>query len=115
MVIDAIAGSVHRRERPVGAGRQAALLPSAHAALSDPACGEADRPRPVKRPRPDRILVVPTRTGAGGMKVGVPTEIKTDEYRVALTPAGVRELVDAGHEVVVQRGAGLGSSIADDA
>ena len=49
------------------------------------------------------------------MKVDVPTEIKTDEYRVALTPAGVRELVDAGHEVCVQSGAGDGSSIADDA
>jgi alanine dehydrogenase len=49
------------------------------------------------------------------MKVGVPTEIKVDEYRVAMTPAGVRELVDAGHEVVVQRGAGVGSAIADEA
>jgi alanine dehydrogenase len=49
------------------------------------------------------------------MKVGVPTEVKTDEYRVALTPAGVRELVDAGHEVFVQRGAGEGSAISDDA
>src|SRR5579872_2282023 len=49
------------------------------------------------------------------MKVGVPTEIKPDEYRVALTPAGVRELVDAGHEVVVQSGAGLGSAITDEA
>ena len=48
------------------------------------------------------------------MKVGVPSEIKTDEYRVALTPAGVRELVDAGHEVCVQTGAGRGSSIEDD-
>ena len=47
------------------------------------------------------------------MKVGVPTEIKKDEYRVALTPAGVRELHDAGHEVVVQAGAGVGSAIAD--
>ena len=47
------------------------------------------------------------------MKVGVPTEIKPDEYRVALTPAGVRELTDAGHAVVVQRGAGEGSGIAD--
>jgi alanine dehydrogenase len=49
------------------------------------------------------------------VKVGVPTEIKVDEYRVALTPAGVRELVDAGHEVVVERGAGLGSAISDAA
>jgi len=48
------------------------------------------------------------------MKVGVPTEIKTDEYRVALTPSGVRELADHGHEVLVQRGAGEGSAIADD-
>ncbi len=49
------------------------------------------------------------------MKVGVPTEIKTDEYRVALTPAGVRELVEHGHEVVIQAGAGEGSAIADGA
>jgi alanine dehydrogenase len=48
------------------------------------------------------------------MKVGVPTEIKTDEYRVSLTPAGVRELVDRGHEVIVQAGAGLGSTIPDE-
>ncbi|HEY2638048.1 MAG TPA: alanine dehydrogenase, partial [Solirubrobacteraceae bacterium] len=48
------------------------------------------------------------------MKVGVPSEIKTDEYRVALTPAGVRELSEAGHEVVVQAGAGLGSAIEDE-
>jgi alanine dehydrogenase len=47
------------------------------------------------------------------MKVGVPTEIKADEYRVALTPSGVRELTERGHEVVVQAGAGLGSAIAD--
>ena len=49
------------------------------------------------------------------MKVGVPTEIKTDEYRVALTPSGVRELTDRGHEVVVQAGAGEGSAISDEA
>jgi len=47
------------------------------------------------------------------MRVGVPSEVMADEYRVALTPSGVRELVDAGHEVVVQRGAGEGSAIAD--
>jgi alanine dehydrogenase len=48
------------------------------------------------------------------MKVGVPTEIKADEYRVALTPIGARELAEHGHEVVVQAGAGEGSSISDD-
>jgi alanine dehydrogenase len=45
--------------------------------------------------------------------VGVPTEVKEDEYRVALTPAGVRELTDRGHDVVIQKGAGEGSKIAD--
>jgi alanine dehydrogenase len=48
------------------------------------------------------------------MKVGVPTEIKTDEYRVSLTPAGVHELVARGHEVVIQHGAGVGSAIPDE-
>jgi alanine dehydrogenase len=47
------------------------------------------------------------------MKVGVPTEIKTDEYRVALTPAGARELVEHGHEVYIEAGAGVGSTIPD--
>jgi alanine dehydrogenase len=47
------------------------------------------------------------------MKVGVPTEIKADEYRVALTPAGVRELTLRGHEVYIQAGAGEGSAISD--
>ncbi|MBQ0925519.1 MULTISPECIES: alanine dehydrogenase [Saccharopolyspora] len=48
------------------------------------------------------------------MKIGVPRELKNHEYRVAATPAGVYELVSHGHEVVVERGAGVGSSIADD-
>jgi len=47
------------------------------------------------------------------MKVGIPAEVKNHEYRVAITPAGVRELVLNGHEVYVQAGAGLGSSITD--
>jgi alanine dehydrogenase len=47
------------------------------------------------------------------VRVGVPTEVKADEYRVALTPTGVRELREHGHEIVVQAGAGEGSSIAD--
>ena len=47
------------------------------------------------------------------MKVGIPTEIKPDEYRVALTPAGTRELTEHGHEVIVQAGAGDGSVIPD--
>ena len=47
------------------------------------------------------------------MIVGVPAEIKPDEYRVAMTPAGVRELTAHGHRVVVQKDAGRGSSIDD--
>jgi alanine dehydrogenase len=47
------------------------------------------------------------------VKVGVPSEIKPDEYRVSLTPIGVRELAERGHEVLVQEGAGLGSAITD--
>ena len=49
------------------------------------------------------------------MKIGVAKEIKSDEYRVALTPAGARELVQRGHEVTIETGAGVGSSFADDA
>ncbi|HET9078746.1 MAG TPA: alanine dehydrogenase [Acidimicrobiales bacterium] len=47
------------------------------------------------------------------MKVGVPSEVKNHEYRVACTPAGVHELVRHGHQVLVQAGAGVGSSIPD--
>ncbi len=47
------------------------------------------------------------------MKVGVPSEVKNHEYRVAITPVGVNELVGRGHEVLIQKGAGLGSSISD--
>ena len=49
------------------------------------------------------------------MRIGVAKEIKRQEYRVALTPAGARELVLGGHEVVVEAGAGLGSAFADEA
>jgi alanine dehydrogenase len=49
-----------------------------------------------------------------GMRVGVAREIKTDEYRVALTPAGARELIQRGHAVLVETGAGLGSQFSDE-
>ena len=48
------------------------------------------------------------------MKIAVPLEVKNNEFRVALTPMGINELVRHGHEVAVQAGAGLGSSIPDD-
>jgi alanine dehydrogenase len=47
------------------------------------------------------------------MIIGVPTEVKTDEYRVAMLPVGVEELIARGHQVIVQSGAGLGSGLAD--
>jgi purine catabolism regulator len=118
---DALARGVHRVQRAVGARRAPPVLPSAYAALSHPSRGGADGPLARLRPRSHRLLARPPRSRAGTypereeqMKVGVPTEIKTDEYRVALTPSGVRELVEHGHEVVVQAGAGEGSAISDE-
>jgi alanine dehydrogenase len=49
------------------------------------------------------------------MKIGVPREVKNHEYRVAITPIGVHELVAHGHEVLVQNDAGIGSQIEDEA
>jgi alanine dehydrogenase len=49
------------------------------------------------------------------MRVAIPTEIKNNENRVAITPAGVHELVRRGHEVFIQAGAGIGSGFADEA
>jgi len=49
------------------------------------------------------------------MRIGVAKEIKSDEYRVALTPAGALELINAGHQVAIETGAGVGSAFADDA
>ncbi|CAM2815923.1 alanine dehydrogenase [Actinomyces slackii] len=48
------------------------------------------------------------------MRVGVPTEIKDNEYRVAITPAGVHALAQRGHEILIQAGAGTGSAITDE-
>jgi alanine dehydrogenase len=49
------------------------------------------------------------------MKVGIPREVKNHEYRVAITPAGVRELTSHGHEVFLEKDAGAGSELGDDA
>jgi alanine dehydrogenase len=49
------------------------------------------------------------------MRIGVPKEIKTQEFRVGLTPAGVAILVARGHSVLIEQGAGIGSSIPDEA
>src|SRR4051812_23476942 len=84
-------------------------------------CAFASRQRAAVRRRrsmpPDVCSPCPKATGIDSevaMKIGVVTEIKPDEYRVALTPAGARELVGRGHQVVIERGAGLGSSFPDE-
>src|SRR5690606_29941796 len=50
----------------------------------------------------------------GTVRIAVPKEVKKHEYRVALTPAGTHELVQRGHQVVVEAGAGTGSAIRDE-
>jgi alanine dehydrogenase len=56
-----------------------------------------------------------TTKGSAIVIVGVPKEIKNNEFRVAMTPAGVREFVERGHSVLVEKGAGVGSSFEDEA
>jgi alanine dehydrogenase len=60
-------------------------------------------------------LAAPHAKEGKAMRIGVPKEIKTHEYRVGLTPESVAELVNAGHDVLVETGAGLGIGAADDA
>src|SRR5262252_10769751 len=60
-------------------------------------------------------LACPRRAGhSDGMLIGVPKEIKVGERRIALTPAGARAFSDAGHRVIVEAGAGAGSSFRDE-
>src|ERR1700677_301189 len=72
--------------------------------VTSPACGRRMR----QKPRSSVALE------EHKMKVGIPREIKNNEYRVAITPAGVHELVRGGHEVFIEAGAGVGSSIPDE-
>src|SRR5205823_8344411 len=110
----ALARRLHRTQRALGEGRQRALLSPPHAALPHPARGTAHGARLLQCARPDRVLAGAAGPGADAVRIGVPTEIKPDEYRVAITPAGVRELSAGGHEVLVQAGAGEGSAISDE-
>ena len=48
------------------------------------------------------------------MLIGIPREVKNNEFRVAITPAGVHELVDRGHRVLIEASAGVGSAVSDD-
>src|SRR5580698_1351968 len=61
------------------------------------------------------IWTAASRKAGRSMKIGVPREVKNHEYRVAITPAGVRELTGHGHEVFVEKDAGAGSELGDDA
>jgi alanine dehydrogenase len=61
------------------------------------------------------ILIFHRILGRDFMLIGVPREIKNHEYRVAITPSGVKEFTNHGHSVLIESGAGLGSAITDDA
>src|SRR4029077_9671296 len=63
-------GGLHRGERPMGAGGEAALLPSPHAALPHAPRRGIDRPQPLQRPRTDRVLARPARPRAGALSCG---------------------------------------------
>src|ERR1700761_765498 len=67
-------------------------------------------PEPRQAPHPLRAA-----KGSHAMKVGIPREVKNNEYRVAITPAGVHELTSHGHQVFLEQGAGTGSQLTDDA
>src|ERR1043165_9276617 len=69
-------------------------------------CGASSTPRDLS----NRRGCAP---GAPVMRIGVPKEIKNNEYRVGMVPAGVRELTSAGHEVIVETGAGNGIGVDD--
>jgi alanine dehydrogenase len=76
-----------------------------------------DLPRQMRVNFPSVAMSPPLvriRKVAGQVKVGIPREVKNHEYRVAITPAGVHEFVGAGHDVVIEAGAGEGSSIPDE-
>jgi alanine dehydrogenase len=68
----------------------------------------------MRRESARRFSCTPEARTVIDVKVGIPREVKNNEFRVAITPAGVHELVRNGHQVYVEQGAGLGSSIADD-
>ena len=74
-------------------------------------CSRKDGPLPLPALHLDECHNEP---GGATMIVGVPAEGKNGESRVAITPAGVRELTSVGHTVLMQSGAGIGSSIRDD-
>ena len=73
----------------------------------------ADAEEPVRGLRRPRRLGHLYRSAA--MRIGVAKEIKSEEYRVALTPAGALELINKGHEVAIESGDGIGSAFPDDA
>src|SRR3990172_2309148 len=96
-------------------GRQSfgtAECPSGHGSCIGRGLGPVD-PSPNATRRPRAWQSWDTCGQGGTVIVGIPREIKTEEYRVAITPVGVRELAAHGHQILVEAGAGLGSSISD--
>src|SRR5579862_9189190 len=98
-----------RARRPVGGGRRTDRD-------RPPACRGPGRPHGGNRGREDPRSPSPLSLALESrlVRIGVAKEIKTDEYRVALTPAGARELVQKGHDVLVEAGAGDGSAFPDE-
>ena len=98
------------------AGETEALLEVGRSRGRRPAAGTYIEDQAVDgRTRGTQACRRPSGYRPGPMRVGVAKEIKPQEYRVALTPAGALELVRRGHEVVVETGAGVGSGFADEA
>ena len=109
-------GRRDRLDRGAGGGRGAAARPgerSRPGARCPPSAASSPAEMFAELERARLHLRDHDPGGGAGVKVGVPTEIKADEYRVALTPVGARELAEHGHEVLIQRGAGEGSAISD--
>jgi alanine dehydrogenase len=106
------------REEPVRRAHHAVLTASVPTSHPRPLSRRASYPRPVDPSaavQPSARRDQESERAAGRLTVvGVPVERKDGEHRVALTPDGVRELVAHGHRVLVERGAGAGSSIADE-
>jgi hypothetical protein len=88
-------------------------MPIATEAFSVPGGGCLPHPFVLQSAAPTDIVRSPP--GANAVKIGVPKEIKTHEYRVGLTPAGARELVHNGHQVTIEHNAGAGIGFDDEA
>src|SRR5690606_17711390 len=102
--------ATHMPRATAGSGSACSLAPLAPLAPPRPACYFA----PAIDPSPLGVAATADRVGGFPVIVGVPKEIKVDDYRVGMLPAFVRALTSRGHEVLVEKGAGAGSFISDE-